>query len=203
MRIASNRQITKQPQIDLLAEIIYTSIMQRTRGFTIVELLVVIVVIAILAAITIVSYNGINQRSQAAAVASDLRATIKGFALYKEATGMSTWAHENDASWNGNVTGNPTITSMIPYNASFREFVPKAPQTTGLGAGASAWLYDNDTGTFANCVANSDGVNIILQNVTNLTVAQLVDEALDDGDRACGLMHMSGTSLIYNISRSP
>lgn len=177
--------------------------MRHRHGFTIVELLIVIVVIAILAAITIVSYNGVTQRSQAAAVASDLRATFKGFMLYKEATGMSTWTSEFDASWNSFVTGNPTIASIIPYNASFREFVPKAPQTTGLGSGASAWLYDNDTGVFADCAVNSDGVNIILQNVTNSTVAQLVDAALDDGNLNCGAMHMNSTSLIYNLSKAP
>src|SRR5680860_906353 len=37
--------------------------MKRDRGFTIVELLVVIVVIGILAAITIVSYTGITQKA--------------------------------------------------------------------------------------------------------------------------------------------
>jgi len=36
---------------------------KRDKGFTIVELLIVVVVIAILAAITIVSYNGITQRA--------------------------------------------------------------------------------------------------------------------------------------------
>ena len=36
------------------------------RGFTIVELLIVIVVIAILAAITIVAYNGVTSRANAA-----------------------------------------------------------------------------------------------------------------------------------------
>jgi prepilin-type N-terminal cleavage/methylation domain-containing protein len=41
-------------------------------GFTIVELLIVVVVIAILAAITIVSYNGIQQRAKLAAAKSDL-----------------------------------------------------------------------------------------------------------------------------------
>lgn len=42
------------------------------RGFTIVELLIVIVVIGILATITIVAYNGIQQRAYDAAIQSDL-----------------------------------------------------------------------------------------------------------------------------------
>ena len=46
------------------------NIKTKERGFTIVELLIVIVVIAILAAITIVAYNGIQNRAKASTAQS-------------------------------------------------------------------------------------------------------------------------------------
>ena len=49
----------------------------KNKGFTIVELLIVVVVIAILAAITIIAYNGIQNRAKASAVASDLTQNSK------------------------------------------------------------------------------------------------------------------------------
>lgn len=52
-------------------------------GFTLVELLIVIVVIAILAAITIVAYNGIQNRANNAAVQSDMEAIVKKMEMYK------------------------------------------------------------------------------------------------------------------------
>lgn len=53
------------------------------RGFTIVELLVVIVVIGILAAITIVSYTGISQKAITATLQSDLGNASKQLKLYQ------------------------------------------------------------------------------------------------------------------------
>jgi type IV pilus assembly protein PilA len=60
----------------------------KSRGFTIVELLIVIVVIAILAAITIVAYNGIQQRAHTTSqktTAENLAKKIEGFNAIKNA----------------------------------------------------------------------------------------------------------------------
>jgi prepilin-type N-terminal cleavage/methylation domain-containing protein len=70
------------------------------RGFTIVELLIVIVVIGILAMITIVSYNGIQQRARDSRRTSDLAQMSKAIELYYADNGnyppnggcLSSWA---------------------------------------------------------------------------------------------------------------
>jgi prepilin-type N-terminal cleavage/methylation domain-containing protein len=52
-------------------------------GFTIVELLIVVVVIAILAAITIVSFSGIQKKAQLASLQSGTRTTINKVELFR------------------------------------------------------------------------------------------------------------------------
>lgn len=53
------------------------------RGFTIVELLVVIVVIAILAAISVATYTGVQDRAKRVAIQSDLRNFAKLAEMYR------------------------------------------------------------------------------------------------------------------------
>lgn len=58
------------------------------RGFTIVELLIVIVIIAILAAITMVAYNGITNRANQSANQTAINNYVKTFQLIKDDTGI-------------------------------------------------------------------------------------------------------------------
>lgn len=58
------------------------SVGKKQTGFTIVELLIVIVIIAILAAITIVAFNGVQQRSRDSKRKQDVAQIAKLLSLY-------------------------------------------------------------------------------------------------------------------------
>ena len=81
----------------------------RNKGFTIVELLIVIVVIGILAAITIVAYNGIQTRAQDTKINADIATIVRAVTAARNneqktltaitgsaATGSQCWAQAND-----------------------------------------------------------------------------------------------------------
>lgn len=57
------------------------------RGFTIVELLIVVVIIAILAAIAIIGYNGMQQRAYRSKVAVAVDGYVKLFEMYRTTEG--------------------------------------------------------------------------------------------------------------------
>lgn len=109
-------------------------------GFTIVELLIVIVVIGILAAITIVSYRGIQERATFTSLKSDLRSLNTAVQLYHANTGS--YPSTNDA-WSGD---NQTINdSFIP--GLVPAYISKTPQVPSHSGVRPTFLYrSNGTG---------------------------------------------------------
>lgn len=91
------------------------------RGFTIVELLIVIIVIAILAAITIVAFTGIQQRTKNTAKIASVEQVVKLIRLYKAEneeyprSGGGTWCLTQDnacTGYDGTVSANDNTTLM-------------------------------------------------------------------------------------------
>jgi prepilin-type N-terminal cleavage/methylation domain-containing protein len=119
------------------------------RGFTIVELLIVIVVIGILAGIIIVAYNGIQQRAVVASLQSDLDGAAKQLAI--------------DQVTNGTFPATPAAANggqglKVSPNNSFSYTVNNSanPQTFCIASTNGSTIYSvtstNNTPTTGGCV---------------------------------------------------
>ena len=111
----------------------------KQKGFTIVELLIVIVVIAILAAISIVAFTGVQQRGRDANRTSDTSNIAKALTAHTSEEG----------AWPTNAT--EAITALNDSNASVT--VP-ADVTAKLGdTAASSNTPDTDVYGYERCPA--------------------------------------------------
>lgn len=95
----------------------------RREGFTIVELLIVVVVIAILAAITIVAYNGIQNRAKLSALQSDLENAAKTLEQFKytqaSTSGVELYPADQAAAQNlVKLGGGTTFTAYMVNNTT-------------------------------------------------------------------------------------
>lgn len=110
------------------------------RGFTIVELLIVIVVIAILAAVSVVAYNGVQLRSKIAATNSDLKAIKTAMMLYRTDRGTL----PNGADWYSGTSMPPTSRWSTEIIANLRTL----KYIGGSGLEKDPWdqyyFYDNN-----------------------------------------------------------
>jgi prepilin-type N-terminal cleavage/methylation domain-containing protein len=128
--------------------------MRQDRGFTIVELLIVVVVIAILAAITIVSYNGIQNRAKQSAAQSSAKQAftkVQSYAIQNAdqypATLSSVGINDADSTtfqYSVNNTSNPktfcitATSSNSSYSVSNELSTPKVGGCPGHSANGVA-----------------------------------------------------------------
>ncbi len=140
---------------------------QKRRGFTLVELIVVIVVIAILATILIVSYVGTQRRSSDAVVRQTVSDALKHLQLYNV--------------FNKNYPANIANTEFAPPLSVAVALYTNAPQTPvygGLDSAQNAQLFLNSCNGFmpiqdgsttynTACVFNGNNVHVKGQASSN------------------------------------
>jgi len=129
-------------------------------GFTIVELLIVIVVIAILAAISIVAYNGIQQRARDTQRLQDVKTIAKALELYYIQNGVypssncssnckinTSWNSTSDGSW-ANLR-----TQLVP------DYISKLPEDPQASASNPPAIYGGSNYDYVRLSSNcSEGL---------------------------------------------
>lgn len=115
--------------------------LQKERGFTIVELLIVIVVIGILAAITIVAYNGVQTRANnAAAQSAGETITKKAEAFNAIKNSYPTSTADFNSVPDSSLTGSG-LTLGTPSGATGKTTVQYSSCATPSGYSVATWNF--------------------------------------------------------------
>lgn len=140
--------------------------MMGKRGFTLVEILIVVVILSVLAAIVIPEFSGASTEAKDASLASDLRTIRSQIELYKVQHNEAL-PGAGGATFEQAMTGKTDIGGDV--GADYGPYMNKVPENPfndlatvredGVAAGANThgWRFDTTTGEFQadDSVANA------------------------------------------------
>lgn len=145
-----------------------------TKGFSLVEIMMIVLIIGLLAAIAIPAYLNARTRSQATTLANNFRIYAAAFEIYATEEGSFP----------------PDVNrGIIPAGMEGR--LPKFTEPSIVGGN---WDWDQGSVGFTAAVT-------LIGSDIEPRVARKIDEILDNGDPASGRLILRNNMVIYVIER--
>ena len=160
-------KLTKYQQTNRIPIISKTSTV--SRGFTIIELLIVIVIIGILVAITAVSYNGVTKSAKESALKSELKQASTEVEVAKAKTGNPP---ANASSLTTPKNGTLTLSTNTEQNTWCLTITPNSPNNQNI----PNFNITSDTNTISEGGCPSPSIQTITKASCPITRTQVKDQ---------------------------
>lgn len=157
--------------------------LRRTRGFTLVEIMVVVVIIGLLAALAIPAVRRASRSSQNGRMINDFRVFTQAFEIYNTQNG----------GWPD--TAPPGVVPTLPTSITdtLKAAAWEAPTTVG-----GQWQWENNLSS-----AGDAGICIVGFTCTDEQLQQ-IDAKMDDGNLSAGnLQKISANKVKLTVGKTP
>lgn len=181
--------------------------MLNRKGFTVIELVMIITVIAIIGGGSYSLYQGRREQALASIIWADLGIIEGSLTSTAKSEGVSQWWTQSNL---GSPSSNPTL-ETVSGQIELRRYLAKLPEPKDDNI--SDYLYDNEGDTYnpTSCNSTSNinrGVNIRIRSLNGdnyiRRTLEAIDDEHDDGNGNCGKVTVvrsgSTTTLYYHLA---